>query len=422
MLGQFADAADERAYVEGERRARIPGTRFLAGIGMVTLISYIGFNPLHFPREGVIAYNIAAGLFLSVLAAVIALTFTRFYVARAWVDLLIFSALAVPMIMLIDALGDQAAITGISRFGMAIINLGILVVFAAVGFVATTRYFLAWATLVLVLYLAFLLQADRGIVTKVYTFTNFTTFLTFAAFVNWDIDRRARKTFAAGQALDRERQKTEDLLYNVLPPEVAARLREGQAVADSFSDVSVIFVDIVGFSKLARRLSPGMLVKVLNEVFSIADACADRSGVEKVKTIGDAYLAVSGGQASGDRGAGEAIAFGCEIIRSIRRFAEETELDVQVRVGIHTGPVVGGVVGSRRYAYDYWGDTMNVASRVEGIAEPGGIAVSEPTYLSARDAIAFSAAELHTLKGVGEVKIFRVDTATVCAQAGAEPA
>jgi class 3 adenylate cyclase len=414
MPGRFEDPAVERAYVEGERRARIPGTRFLAAMGMVTLISYIGFNPLHFPREGVIAYNIAAAVFLTFLAGVIGLTFTRFYIACGWIDIVIFSALGVAMIMLIDALGDQAAITGISRFGMAIVNLGILVVFAAVGFVATTRYFLAWATLVVVLYLAFLIQADRGIVNKVYTFTNFTTFLTFAAFVNWDIDRRARKTFAAQRALDIERQKTEDLLFNVLPPEVAQRLREGQAVADSFSDVSVVFIDIVGFSQLARRLSPGMLVKVLNEVFSIADGCADRSGVEKVKTIGDAYLAVAGGQASGDRGASEAIHFGCEVIRAIRRFAAETGLDVRVRVGIHTGPVVGGVVGSRRYAYDYWGDTMNVASRIEGIAEPDGIAVSESTYFSARDAIDFAGAELHTLKGVGEVKVYRVDAATVC--------
>ena len=414
MLGRFEDPNTERAYVEGERLARIPGTRFLAGIGIVTLLSYIGFNPLHFPREGVIAYNLAAGIFIAALVGIIALTFTRFYVERGWVDMLIFTALGVAMIMLIDALGDQAAITGISRFGMAIINLGILMVFASVGFVATTRYYLAWAGIVLVIYLAFLVQADRGIVNKVYTFTNFTTFFTFATFVNWDIDRRARKTFAAGQALELERRKTEELLFNVLPPEVAARLREGQAVADSFSDVSVIFIDIVGFSKLARRLSPGMLVKVLNEVFSIADECADRTGVEKVKTIGDAYLAVSGGQASGDRGAGEAIAFACDIIRSIRGFAQETDLDVQVRVGIHTGPVVGGVVGSRRYAYDYWGDTMNVASRVEGIAEPGGIAVSESTYLSARTAMPFSGAEVHTLKGVGEVKIFRINRASVC--------
>lgn len=110
-------------------------------------------------------------------------------------------------------------------------------------------------------------------------------------------ERRARKTFAAQRALGIERQKTEDLLFNVLPPAVAQRLREGQAAADSFSDVSVVFIDIVGFSQLARRLSPGMLVKVLNEVFSIADGCADRSGVKKVKTIGDAYHAVAGGQA-----------------------------------------------------------------------------------------------------------------------------
>ena len=118
MLGRFEDPDTERAYVEGERLARIPGTRFLAGIGIVTLLSYIGFNPLHFPREGVIAYNLAAGIFIAALVGIIALTFTWFYVERGWVDMLIFTALGVAMIMLIDALGDQAAITGISRLSL----------------------------------------------------------------------------------------------------------------------------------------------------------------------------------------------------------------------------------------------------------------------------------------------------------------
>ena len=151
-------------------------------------------------------------------------------------------------------------------------------------------------------------------------------------------ERRARKTFAAQRALDIERQKTEDLLFNVLPPAVAQRLREGQAVADSFSDVSVVFIDIVGFSQLARRLSPGMLVKVLNEVFSIADGCADRSGVEKVKTIGDAYLAVAGGQASGDRGASEAI------FRDQRsRRLEETRRNARRTFRLARGALLGGL-------------------------------------------------------------------------------
>lgn len=179
-------------------------------------------------------------------------------------------------------------------------------------------------------------------------------------------------------------------------------------MADSYSDVSVVFADIVGFSALAKKLSPGHLVKLLNSIFQLADDCAEHHGVEKVKTIGDAYLAVSGGNSSSAHGARDAIEFSRQLIREIADLARESGIDVQVRVGIHTGPVVGGVIGSQRLAYDYWGDTMNIASRIEGAAHPGGIAVSESTFFGVGPAVSFSEAELVTLKGVGEVKIYRV--------------
>ena len=226
--------------------------------------------------------------------------------------------------------------------------------------------------------------------------------------MNWDIDRRARKTFAATLALQEERAKTEELLHNVLPEDVAQRLREGEVIADSYGDVSVVFVDIVGFSQLAKKLSPGHLVKLLNTVFGLADQCAEDHGVEKVKTIGDAYLAVAGGNSSGDRGAVEAIAFGKRMIEEVRGFSERSGIDVAIRVGIHTGNVVGGVVGAQRLAYDYWGDTMNIASRIEGVAESNGIAVSESTYFGSVEHVMFTEPELKALKGVGEMKIYRV--------------
>ncbi len=408
MLFKFDDPAVEKAYVTSEREARVPATRFLAGIGIVTLISYIVFNPMHFPTEGVLAYNMAAGPFILVLVCIVALTFTRFYFENAWIDIVIFSAMTVVMVLLIEALGAQSEITEISRFGMAIINMGILMVFASVGFVATTRYFFAWALLVLVLYVAFLLQADRSLVNKVYTFTNFTTFFTFACFANWDIDRRARRTFKAKLDLEEERAKTEQMLFNVLPEDVANRLRRGEVVADSFSDVSVVFVDIVGFSKLARKLSPGHLVKLLNAIFSIADECADKHGVEKVKTIGDAYLAVAGGTTSTENDAVSAIRFAQAMIEGVGEYAKGTRIEVAVRVGIHTGPVVGGVIGEQRMAYDYWGDTMNTAARLEGVAQPGGIAVSESTYFAACAHIDFTQPELLTLKGIGDTPVYRV--------------
>ena len=145
-------------------------------------------------------------------------------------------------------------------------------------------------------------RAGISDISRVYTLTNFSTFFVFALYFNWDVDRRARKVFAANAALEAERAKTEELLYNVLPQEVAARLRAGEAVADSFSDLTAIFVDLAGFSPLSKRLSPGHLVKMLNTFFSAADRCAERHGIEKVKTIGDAYLAVVGGMASAGQG------------------------------------------------------------------------------------------------------------------------
>ena len=131
--------------------------------------------------------------------------------------------------------------------------------------------------------------------------------------------------FAANAALEVERAKTEELLYNVLPQEVAARLRAGEAVADSFSDLTVVFVDLAGFSTIAKRLSPGHLVKLLNGFFSAADRCAEQHGLEKVKTIGDAYLAVAGGMAgSGDCKA--AILFARELIGELRRWPRRAGL------------------------------------------------------------------------------------------------
>ena len=408
MLHRFEDEEIEREYVIHERAARIPGTRFLAGMGIATLVSYLCFNPLHFPREGVVEYAVAAGNFIAVLVAVIALSFTRFYVERSWIDIVIFTGLAVPMAMLIDALAGQAAITGISHFGMAVINLGMLMVFASVGFVAATRYFLVWAFVLLGLYFLFLLHADRTLVAKVYTFTNFGTFFVFACFVNWDIDRRARRTFAAGRALAEEQAKSERLLHNVLPSNVVARLNEGEDIADSYAEASFVFIDIVGSSMLARTLRPERLVELLGTVFLIADRAAERHRVEKVKTIGDAYLAVCGGNASAGSGAAEAVAFALEVIENLRLYSAQTGIGVAVRVGIHTGPVVGGVIGTSKLAYDYWGETVTVASRIERVAEPGGIALSERTFQRAGACAEFVGPETALLRNIGATRIYRL--------------
>jgi class 3 adenylate cyclase len=405
VLQRFADPELERAFLRAERAERGQAIRALIVIAAATLFSYIVLNPLHFPREGVIAYTAAAGALIALMLGFFGLTRTRFYLEQPWIDLPVFVALAAAMKMLALVLAAQSAITGFPPHAMALIQMGILVVFASVGFAGTFRLFLIWALVLLALFALWLALSDMPQISKIYTLTNFSTFFVFALYFNWDVERRARKVFTANLELEAERARTEELLYNVLPREVAARLRAGEAVADAFSDLTVLFVDLVGFSGIAKRLSPGHLVEVLNTFFSAADSCAEKHGLEKVKTIGDAYLAVAGGMGSRGTDSRAALAFSRDLIADLERLAEATGIPLKARIGVHTGPVVGGVIGTTRLAYDYWGDTMNIASRLQAAAPPNGIAVSEATYFQTLQEQAYEP-QTAMLKGIGETQIY----------------
>src|SRR4051812_40087695 len=411
LLQRFEDDGTERAFLRAERKERGQAIRALIVIAAVTIISYIVINPMHFPPAGVIAYNLAAGTLIFLLTGFWLLTRTDFYLDKPWIDLPLFIAIAGGMKWLALVLAGLAAFTGFPPHVMALVQMAILMVFASVGFAGTFRLFLAWSVAVLALFAAWL-ATRPGIaeISRVYTLTNFSTFFVFALYFNWDVDRRARKVFAANMALEAERAKTERLLYNVLPQAVAARLRAGEAVADSFADLTAVFVDLAGFSTLAKKLSPGHLVQLLNLFFSAADRCAERHGLEKVKTIGDAYLAVLGGTSSrapstGGSDGKAAILFSRDLIAELVAIEEQSGIVVKARIGVHGGPAVGGVIGTTRLAYDYWGDTMNVASRLQAIAPLNGIAISDAVYLQA---MAIQAFERHkvVLKGIGETAAY----------------
>ena len=406
LFQSFPAPETERAFLRAERIERGQAIRALVIIAIATLGSYIVLNPMHFPRDGVVAYTQAAGGFIAALLGFYFLTKTTIYLHKPWLDLPVFVLLAGGMTWLALVLARLAPWTGFPPHVMIMVQLAILVVFASVGFAGTFRLFLAWASVLLGAF-AFWILTLPGIpdISRIYTLTNFSTFFVFALYFNWDVDRRARKVFAANAALEAERAKTEELLFNVLPQEVAARLRAGEAVADSFSDLTAIFVDLVGFSTLSKRLSPGHLVQMLNTFFSAADRCAERHEIEKVKTIGDAYMAVIGGMASTGGDSKAAILFARDLIAELARIAAETGLPLQARIGVHSGPAVGGVIGSARLSYDYWGDTMNIASRLQSVAPVGGVAVSAATWFQTRAIQEFEQREV-VLKGIGETDIY----------------
>jgi class 3 adenylate cyclase len=191
--------------------------------------------------------------------------------------------------------------------------------------------------------------------------------------------RLSRELAARNELLNIERDKSERLLLSILPAPIADQLREAQptaAIAEQFDEVTVLFADLVGFTPLAATMSPAQLVALLDEVFSRFDDVCARHGLEKIKTIGDAYMAASGVPIRradhASRGAHAAL----ELRDALAQVAASRGVALQVRIGMSCGPVVAGVIGRQKFAYDLWGDTVNTASRMESHGVPGAIHVS----------------------------------------------
>lgn len=210
--------------------------------------------------------------------------------------------------------------------------------------------------------------------------------------------------------LQAEQARSERLLLNILPGPIAERLKHNeQAIADGFSDVTVMFVDIVNFTKLAEGLTPQAVFSMLNRVFSAFDELAEAHGLEKIKTIGDAYM-VAGGLNDARRDYTGAIAELALAMHALLKYdADVNPMRLAVRIGISTGPVVAGVVGKRKFIYDLWGDTVNLASRITTEGQPGQIHVDQGTHSRLADTFDFSPAEILYLKGKGDTRVHRLN-------------
>jgi class 3 adenylate cyclase len=206
------------------------------------------------------------------------------------------------------------------------------------------------------------------------------------------------------RALALEQQRSEGLLLNVLPAPIAARLKAGEAViADAFPEVTVLFADLVDFTRRSQRTSPAQVVATLNELFSEFDRLAQRHGLEKIKTIGDAYM-VAGGLPTPRPDHAEAIAeLALAIQAEVARRTDPSGRPLAVRIGIDTGPVEAGVIGTTKFSYDLWGDTVNTASRMESHGVPGCIQVTARTYQRLRDGYQFQRRGPISVRGMGEM-------------------
>lgn len=225
--------------------------------------------------------------------------------------------------------------------------------------------------------------------------------------VAFALERSKRAAFLANRALDAERQLSDDLLHSILPEPIAQRLRENPgAIAESASETTVLFADIVGFTSFSSELPPNEVVELLDLLFGKFDDLCDEHGVEKVKTIGDAYMAVAGIPRPDPDHAASIVELAFDMQRAATAIAPLWPTDLKLRIGISSGPVVAGVIGHRRFAYDLWGDTVNTASRMETHGLPNRIQVSEPTYEVLKDRYAFGEPQETDIKGKGPMRTY----------------
>jgi class 3 adenylate cyclase len=346
------------------------------------------------------------GVFIPIILISLAVSFTGFY-RRIWQPAAAAAILAtgfawIGYVSVIDTMPIDYGYVGvilIMTFGYTLIRVRFALALAVSGVLIVGYLAIGLATNEL---------SRHDVKLPLFYLLSFWALGMIAAYV---LERSARLLFLRERQLERERARSEDLLLNVLPSATVERLkqREEEAgetrIADGIEEATVLFVDAVGFTVEAARTAPDVLVGALDELFSLLDALADRIGLEKIKTIGDAYLAVAGAPRPRPDHVAAAATMALAVRDAIRDARWPSGNPIEVRMGIATGPLVAGVIGRRKFAYDLWGDTVNLASRLEFHGEPGQIVVSEAVAEQLADDFVFSPSAVIDLKGKGPTSV-----------------
>ena len=223
-----------------------------------------------------------------------------------------------------------------------------------------------------------------------------------------DLDKlRFAQIQAEKELVEIEKEKSERLLLNILPGTIAGRLKGGEkTIANGHQTVSVMFADLCGFTALSRKTTPADLVTMLNGIFTSFDTIVEKHGVEKIKTIGDCYMLVGGLPTHREDHAQVVADVAIEMVQALNHLNQVNGTELAMRIGIHTGPVVAGVIGKIKFTYDLWGDTVNVASRMESSGAPGKVHLSEQTQSALGKDFILEERGMVECKGLGQVKTF----------------
>jgi class 3 adenylate cyclase len=397
---RFRDPALESAFRDDRFRHNVVNIRFafLAGIAL-----WVAWGLLL--RPYILALSdrrldaiMRFGVFIPMLIVGLGLTFTPFF-RRIWQALSVVIATAtillwvyyVSNILTLPAEYGYMGVILITAFTYTLLRLRFLfvVLITLIGIAAylpyayTARYIVDVSRVLGTLYLV--------------------SFGFLGGLAAYRLERFSRQVFLRERQLDRERERSDGLLLNILPQAIIEQLKTspGGRIAQAFDQVTVIIADAVGSTEQGARSSPEEFAGALDELFRRFDQVADRHGLEKIKTIGDAYMAVAGAPVPMADGAGAAGAMALEILAEAGQVRWPSGDRIQVRVGVATGPAVAGIIGYRKFAYDLWGDTVNLASRLQESARVGQVLASEPTARELDDRYAFGPIQMIDLKGKG---------------------
>jgi len=405
--GKFVDPLLERAFREDDLESLKRFLGFSVGLASLTFLAFAAHDALVVPHVRVQAWAVRFGVFVPTSALVSWLLNSRHLLRCSQLMMLGYGLAASFIVLYIGAIAGGNGYFLYASFAVAFVTLGPFV--ARLGVVAQLAY-----TLLTVLIFALLdrslahcpLQISLSVASTLLSLGG------LGALIAYRQEQQARQVFwqrrlieRQVQALATEKARADELLLNVLPASIAERLKRGQRpIADGFPRVSVLFADIVGFTKMSERVTPVELVDRLNRIFSSFDDLADKLKLEKIKTIGDAYM-VAGGLHSHEYDHAQTIAeMALAMQRRALEFSRDFGEDLSIRIGIHTGPVVAGVIGKRKFIYDVWGDTVNTASRMESHGEPGTIHVSDEMRLLLKDMYVLTPRGELAVKGKGVMR------------------
>ncbi len=398
---RFPDRAFEAAFRKDRFQLNLGNVRFafLVGIGL-----WVGWGFLLRPYmlsvdDRQLDQWIRFGVFIPLLLIGYAFSYTRLF-GRIWEP---FSAGIAIVTLAVWVVYSANIITLPLEYGY----VGVILITAFTYALIRLRFvFVMTVTLFgIAAYLPYVFSARYVVeVTQVLATLYLVSFGFLGAFAAYWMERFARELFVRERELDQERTRSDGLLLNILPAAVIERLKtsSGERIAQAFESVTVVFIDAVGSTEQAARTTPELFAESLDELFRSLDVIADRHGIEKIKTIGDAYMAVAGAPVPMDDHAEAAVAMAAEIRLAQAELRWPSGDPITIRGGVATGPVVAGVIGERKFAYDVWGDTVNLASRLEEGARPGEVLVSVPTATEAvTGRFSLGPAQLIDLKGKG---------------------